>query len=49
MAYCFSIKKATSDDADNVGITIHVQRKGSKTELTPSLELQKDFFILLLL
>ena len=34
---------------ENVGITIHVQRKGSKTELIPSLELQKHFFILLLL
>ena len=33
---------------ENVGITIHVQRKGSKTELIPSLELQKHFFILLL-
>ena len=48
MAYCFSIKKATFDHAENVGITIHVQREGSKTELIPSLELQKHFFILLL-
>ena len=36
-AYCFSIKKVTFDDAENVGITIHMRRKGKNTELLPTL------------
>ena len=35
--YCFSIKKVTFYDAENVGITIHMHGKGKNTELLPTL------------
>ena len=35
--YCFSMKKVTFDDAENVEITIHMQTKGKNTELLPTI------------